>query len=92
MKLQQISNKKVTKAGSKTKKQQKWNILPAVYTQIGIRLKNTLNNKIQESSISHALLAMYRPWMANYTMVLPEAASIRFACMISVKVVTIDKS
>ena len=32
-------------------------------------LKNTLNNKIQESWISHVWLAMNEPCMANYTLV-----------------------
>ena len=34
-----------------------------------IRLKNILNNKTQESGISHAWLVIHGPCVANYTLV-----------------------
>ena len=85
MKLKGISNKKVRKRDEKQKnnkngiislqykQKQKINkngIISLQYKHnFKIRFKNTLNNKTQESWISHAWLAIHGPCMANYTLV-----------------------
>ena len=70
MKLHRISNKKVTKRDQKQKSNKNGIISMQYKHNFRIRLKNTLNNKIQESWISHAWLAMHGPCMANCALVI----------------------
>ena len=60
MKLQRISTEKVTKRYQKQKTTKK-EYSPTIFYKhnFRIRLKNTLNNKTQESWISHAWLTIH---------------------------------
>ena len=63
-KIKRISNKTLTKRG----REEKSNI-NGIISFYFRRLKNTLNNKIQESRVSHAREAILGLCMANYTLV-----------------------
>ena len=69
MKLQRTSNKKVTKRDQKQKSNTNGVISLQYKHSFRISLKKHIKNKIQESWISHAWLAMYGLCMANYTLV-----------------------
>ena len=69
MKLKRISNKKVRK-GDQKQKITKNGIISLWYKHnFKIRLKKHINNKNQDSWISHAWLAIHGSCMANYTLV-----------------------
>ena len=69
MKLKGISNKKVRKRDQKQNNNKNGIISLQYKHNFKVRLKNILNNKTQESRISHAWLAIHGLCMASYTLV-----------------------